>query len=152
MFSIISENQTEAGISFKEIQADYLASVQQFMEFKIPSEEIQELALKRVLLELLSDGVIVMDEKERFAPEIRTLYTEGKKTFNRIKTEEGKNAILIAVEQASCKFKSEEIRAKIHDKIALTPEELADILTRLIAAKRISINSDGYLCSILHGN
>lgn len=92
---------------FKEIQADYLASVQQFMEFKIPREEIQELALKRVLLELLSDGVIVMDAKGQFAPEIRTLYTEGKRTFNRIKTEEGKNAILIAVGQANCKFKSE---------------------------------------------
>jgi hypothetical protein len=68
IYSIIEQHKE---ISFEELKSEYLEHAQQFQSFKIPRKEIQDDPLRRILLDLQRDHVVVRNEDLKYQVQIK---------------------------------------------------------------------------------
>ena len=60
--------EEENPVNFNQIKSNYVANAQQLRSFDLEEESIQDDALRKVLLDLQSSGVIQMVKDEKFEP------------------------------------------------------------------------------------
>jgi hypothetical protein len=60
VYSIVNELRNA---TFKDIKSRYLENAAQVSTFRLPKEEIQDDALRRILLELMRDDIVVQDSQ-----------------------------------------------------------------------------------------
>ncbi len=65
VFSVVEKRGPE-GATFDTIREDYLEEVKSFRDFNVPQSKTKDAVLQRVLLRLLSDGVIVLGPDKRY--------------------------------------------------------------------------------------
>ncbi len=140
VFSIIAKHGF-GGATFKTIRSEYLDEVQVFQEFNIPQKAIQDPALNRMLLELLSRQVILLDFDQKYA--INTL---GPAEL----AQKVQDAILLSVRTDSCVYTADDIYPRINEKVETTPQMFTSVISFLIAGRIIDVHPfDWTLCSVI---
>jgi hypothetical protein len=145
VYTIIEEN---GPLQATGIQALYIQKAQQLLSFKVSRNELQEDALRRILLDLQRDGVVVRLENMQYQIQCKIpmeswAYEELIRTFNERKL---KVAIRRIIEGGSGKYTVEGLARMLHDQgLEVSYEDLDSLVYDLRGYSSLKLNKTGTL-------
>jgi hypothetical protein len=145
IYSLIEQ---AAPISFEDLKSKYLQKAQQLLSGKVPKKEIQDDALKRILLDLQKDGVIIRRDDCSYQVQVKVpmeawAYEELKRL---LRERTLKPKLLAIVERESGVHTSDSLVRWLHDqKIMVSFEEVDDLLHQLRGYASLKKGKNGKL-------
>lgn len=149
VYSILSK-APRAGLKFEEVRSEYIKEAQAWASFDIPKKEIQESALRRVLLGLHSHHVVEVDVDGHYAvqatPPFKYRPTSDAIIERSHKTQNAIDEILAHIRSEPCRRTLEQLTLSFAQRVGLSNIQLNGLITSLIASNMLRVDENENLC------
>jgi hypothetical protein len=145
IYSLIEET---ASISFEDLKSKYLQRAQQLLSHKVPKKEIQDDALRRILLDLQKDGVVIRLEDLNYKVQVKVpMEAWALEELKRQQIQRKlKPRVLTIVERESGVHTPETLVRRLHELgVNVSFEDLDDLLFELRGYPTVKKEPDGKL-------
>ena len=139
-------NKERGAMTFEEIRTEYVTQATAVQGIDLKREELQELPLKKILLVLMSLGLVYEMAGGKYAIQQSVLNVKFDRVYPK---SDAADKILFFVDNESGKHTIDEIDAKLRDELKLSKEEFTRILVELSSLGYIILHEDGKLYSKL---
>ena len=143
VFSII-ERHVPSSVSFQEITEEYVSEVKAFQAVNVPDKPMKETTLKRILLRLLSQGIIEVDSEGRYA--VASLATTAS-VRGAAEPRDPAAEILDAVRLRSCQLSHDQVIELVQSKVSATYSERSGIMESLVTRGLVAFDANQRLCT-----
>jgi hypothetical protein len=135
-------------ISFADLKSTYLQKAQQLLTLRVPRDEIQDDALRRILLDLQKDGVVIRQKDLTYQVQVKVpVEAWALDEFKQMSRQRIlKPKILALVERESGLHTPEALVRRLHEQGAeVTFEEVDDLLYELRGFSTLKMGPTGKL-------
>jgi hypothetical protein len=135
-------------LSFDDLKSRYLQRAQQLLSDPIPKKEIQDDSLRRILLDLQKDGLILRRDDLRYQVQLKIpMEASAFEELERMRRERTlKPKLLALIERESGVLTAETLVRRLHDQnITMSFEEVDDLLYELRGGASVKKGTDGKL-------
>jgi hypothetical protein len=135
-----------APMTFEEIRLEYVTQATTVNGIDLKKEELQDLALKRILLDLMSYQLVYETSGSRYTINQHTVNAKFDRFF--VQSDAG-DRILNTIDNESGKYTPADLDAKLRDELKVTKEEFNHALLQLMGLNWIILDEKGKLWSRL---
>lgn len=134
------ESKQKGGWNFDVIKGKYVTEAATVQGIDLKKEELSDLALKRIILDLMANQLIFQTVDEHFIINAALMNPRFDRTYS---IEEVKYEIMNLITTEGGKYTVEAVGQKIHQKLAGTkPEEYNYVINNLIATRMLEITTE----------
>jgi hypothetical protein len=148
VFSAI-EKATSAkppGLNVAEIKTAYLEEATIVEGIDLKKQDLQEMALRRIVIDLLRSGLVYRLTDGRFVVQEALFNDEFERPYT---IQKAKRAILMFLSTHEGQFTSEGLRRELSNRVKLTEEEWTETIADLLLTKTVRVDSANKLHSVL---
>jgi hypothetical protein len=139
-------NRDRGALAIDEIRNEYVSQAATVNGLDLKKEELQDLALRRILLDLMSSGLVYETGKGKYVVQQSELNLKFDRQFLQ---SDAVSKILTVVNDESGKYTVAELDPKLRDELKLSKEEFNKVVLELVAYNWINIDHQGKLTSRL---
>ena len=145
VYSLVEDSDE---VSFKDLKSKYLQRVQQLVFIKLPKDKIQDDALRRILMELQKDSLIVKNERANYQLQMKVpvetwVLEQVRKKYHQ---DVLKPRILTIIERQSGQYTVEALVRKLQEEnLDVSFDEIDEVIFELRGPSNIKKNKEGML-------